>query len=145
MTEIPLIYLEESPIAPAVTDLENARLALVTSMGIVPAGNPDGFRPYRNTRWGKYSIENLDSMQDEKWDVIHIGYSTGSVINNPNYGIPLDVCRKMESEHIFTELYRWYYAATGAQGVISDMQDVGQAIARDMKAEGVDFVILTSA
>jgi len=143
-TEIPVESFEEAPIAPAIGNLKDVNLALATTAGLVPSGNPDRLKPWHNTRWGKYSIEKLNSMKEGSWDVLHIGYSTGFMYEDPNYGLPLDVCRKLEREGLFARLYPYFYSTPGVSGGISDMEAIGREIARDMKVNGVNAALLVS-
>ncbi len=144
VTEIAVESLEQTPPAPPIANLSDACLALVSTSGVVPPGNPDGFKVFRNTQWRKYPIDKLSSMKDAGWDVIHGGYNTVFMHANPNYGVPLDACRELEREGAFARLYPYFYATTGVQALISAMQAVGKEIALDMKAEGVDAALLVS-
>jgi len=143
-TEVPIAKLEEIPVAPRITNLKDACLALVSTSGVTMAGNPYGFTAYRNTQFKKYPIEKLNSMLDAKWDVIHGGYDTGEMYDNPNFGVPLDAARILEKEGVFARLYPYFYGTTGVQALISAMEAVGREIATDLKAEGVDGVLLVS-
>lgn len=141
LTEIPVESLEPIPVAPPIQDISKACLAIVSTAGVVPPGNPDGFRGYQNAKWKKYSLDNLNSMLDQNWDVVHGGYNIQFMKKNPNYGVPLDVCREMEREGIFARLYPYYYVVPGARGLISVMHRIGREMFLDMKAQGVDGVI----
>jgi len=143
-TEIPIESLEVIPVPPPVANLKDAYLALVSTAGVVPEGNPDGFKVARNTQWRKYSIENLDSMKDGKWEVSHFGYDTTFMLENPNYGVPLDVCREMERKGVFSRLYPYFFTTVGTNASIHAMQNNGREIAQELKAEGVDAVLLVS-
>lgn len=144
-TEIPLIDFQQVPASPAIQDMKKAKIALVTTMGVVPPGNPDGFKIYRNTQWRKYPIGELNSMQDSKWNAVHGGYTTPWVTENANYAVPLDAARALEKEGAFGNLYPYFYITTGNMGFVTAMQEIGAEIARDMKTEGIDAAILTSA
>jgi glycine reductase len=144
ITEIPVESLEKIPVAPRITNLKDVCLALVATGGVTTEGNPAGFKSYHNTQWRKYSIDKLDSMLDAKWDVVHGGYNTVFMRNNPNYGVPLDVCRELEREGAFARLYPYFYGTTGVSTWLSAMQDAGKEMVLDMKAEGVDAVLLVS-
>ena len=144
-SEIPVLDFQQVTAAPAITDMKKATLALVTTMGVVPPGNPDGFKIYRNTQWRKYLIEKLDSMQDAKWEAVHGGYTTTWVTENANYAVPLDGCRALEREGAFASLAPNFYITTGNMGFVTSMQAIGREIASELKAEGVDGVLLTSA
>ena len=143
-TEIPIESLEKIPVPPRIADLTKANIALANSTGANPVGNPDRFTVGKNSRWGKYPIGKLNSMKDAQWDFIHSGYNTVFMHENPNYGVPLDVCREMEREGVYAKLYPYFYSTSGGGGTIKDMQNIGSEMARDMKAEGIDGVILVS-
>jgi glycine reductase len=143
-TEIPIETLEEVPVAPPIADLKDACLALVSTAGVVAPGNPDGFKTSGNTQWRKYSIDNMISMKDARWDVWHGGYNTVFMHGNPNYGVPLDVCRQLANEKIFRKLYPYFYTTPGNMALISAMQAISGEILRDMKAEGIDGALLVS-
>ena len=144
VSEIPVESLGAVSPAPPITSLSNACLALVTTSGVVAADNPDGFKVHRNTRWQKYSVANLNSMTDTRWDVRHGGYNNIYMLANPNYGVPLDVCRELEKDGIFARLYPSFYTTPGINGLISVMQSLGRDMVADMKAEGVDAALLVS-
>ena len=144
ITEIPVESLEEVQPAAPVTNLATVHLALVTTSGVVKAGNPDGFKVHRNTQWRKYNIENLNSMQDTEWDVRHGGYNNVHMLRNPNYGVPLDACRELERDRVFARLHPSFYTTPGINGLITVMQRLGKEIVADMKKEGVDAAILVS-
>ena len=143
-TEIPIEHLESVPVPPPVANLKDAYLAIVSSAGVVPEGNPDGFKSIRVTQWEKYSIENLDSMKDGKWEVHHFGYDNTYMLQNPNYGVPLDVVREMEKEGVFARLCPYFFTTVGTNASIHAMQKNGREIAQELKAEGVDAVLLVS-
>jgi glycine reductase len=144
ITEVPVESLEEIPILPPVTNLAEACVALVSETGLVPLGNPDGFKSHRNTVWKKYSIASLNSMQDDKWELRHAGWDVSFNTKNPNYAAPLDVCREMEREGVFARLYPALYSVCGNNGQISVMQRIGREMAADMKADGVDVALLVA-
>ncbi len=144
VTEIPVQWLEEIPVTSPVANLKDAYLAIVSSAGVVPEGNPDGFKAIRVTQWEKYSIENLSSMKDGKWEVHHFGYDNTYMLQNPNYGVPLDVVRDMQREDVFAKLYPYYFTTVGTNASIHAMQKNGREMAQELKENGVDAVLLVS-
>jgi betaine reductase len=144
VTEIPVEIAEAIPITRPVSNMKEIHLALATTSGVVPHGNPDGMKSFRNTIWGRYLIDNLATMTDEKWDVVHNGYDNTFMNRNPNYGVPLDACRELEKEGAFGRLYPYFYSATGATALTSVMQRIGREMAADMKSAGVNAVLLVS-
>jgi glycine reductase len=69
---------------------------------------------------------------------------------DPNYGVPLDMVRQFEvskefeRERKFAKLYPYFYSSTGVGGVTSVMQRIGEEIAKDIRAEGIQGVLLVS-
>jgi betaine reductase len=141
-TEIPYESLEKIPVAPPIGNIRAACITLASTSGVTTGGNPYEFKMFRNTKFKKYSIGNLNSMKEASWDVLHGGYNTSFMVANPNYGVPLDACRELEREGAFGKLYPYFYGTTGVDGVISAMKNIGRGMVADMKAEGVDAVIL---
>ncbi len=143
-TEIAIEVPEEVPVAPRVEKMAETCLAIVSTAGVHPAGNPFGFKIYRNTQFKKYPIGHLNSMKEERWEVVHGGYNAIFMNENPNFGVPLDACRALEKEGAFRKLYPYFYGTTGVEGLATAMQAIGKEIVRDMKAEGVGAALLVS-
>lgn len=143
-TEIPVESLVAIPVPPAIADFAHAYLAIVCEAGVVPLGNPDGFKWAHNNQWRKYSIEKLNSMKEAKWEITHGGWHTAFMTENPNLGVPLDVCREMEREGVYARLYPYFYSTCGNAGSIPDMQCIGEEMVSSMKAEGVDAALLVA-
>lgn len=143
-SEIPIETIEQTPIAAAIRDLKQAKLALVSTAGVVAPGNPDGFKTNGNTQWRKYAVGQIDSMTDAPWDVWHGGYNTVFMHDNPNYGVPLDCCREFEKAGSVGKVHPYFYSVPGSFGQISVMQNIGKEILRDMKDDGVGGALLVS-
>ena len=72
-TELKMPKFHMSPISPAIKDLSRAKIALVTTCGVVPEGNPDHIESSNATKYGVYSIEGMDSMSPDDFTTIHGG------------------------------------------------------------------------
>jgi betaine reductase len=144
VSEIPFEIPEVVVPAPPIANLQDAQLALASTAGVHAAGNPYGFKAMSNTQWKKYPIGNLNSMTDTEWCVIHGGTSTSYMSENPNFAVPLDVCKKMEKDGVFKQLYPYFYATTGVAASVPRMESIGKEIAIDMKRDGVNGVLLVS-
>lgn len=143
-TEVPMQTWDRVKPAGPVEDLSRATVALVTTSGVVPWGNPDGFKTFRNTFWRKYGIGELRSMEPGVWEAVHGGYNVATMNKNPLYGVPLDALRDLEAAGVFGRLYPAYYVIPGNQGAPSVMKRVGQEIAADLKENGVAAALLVS-
>jgi glycine reductase len=58
--------------------------------------------------------------------------------------VPLDAARLLEKEGIIGRLYDAYYVTTGNMANIKTMARIGAEMAQDMRAQGIQAVILTA-
>ncbi len=73
-TELPIPEQDMVPIAEPIKDLSKAKIAIVTSGGIVPVDNPDRIQSASATRWGgKYNVANMDRLEPGVFKTIHAG------------------------------------------------------------------------
>ena len=143
-TELVLPPVERSTPAPPVKDIGHARIAIITTGGIVPKGNPDKLKQSNSTEWRTYPIEGLDSLEAGKYESIHAGYDTSAANANPNYVVPLDALRELERAHALGSLYSRYYVTVGVGTAVTESRRIGREIAADLRANKVDAVILTA-
>lgn len=137
-------YDDVSP-APPVPDLKRAKLALITSGGLVPRGNPDRLVSGHATEYFRYSIEGLDALTVEDWESVHGGFNTTYLnTKNPNYALPLPTVRRLQKQGVFNELYGYYFATTGNGTAVSDARRMGREIARELKEAAVDAALLVA-
>jgi glycine reductase complex component B subunit gamma len=145
-SELPMELWDDAAPAPALVRVNERNLAVVTTSGVVPWGNPDKFKTYRNTYWRKYNIAELKELEPGKWEAIHGGYNVAYMNQNPHYGVPLDALRALEAEGAIGagKLYPAYYVIPGNQGSPTVMRRMGQEIAVDLKNDGVEGVLLVA-
>jgi glycine reductase len=130
--------------APRIRDIHKATIALVTDGGLVPKGNPDRIEIRTATRFGKYALKGIDTLNPEDYEVAHAGYDSVFVRQDPNRLVPVDVMRDLEKEGIIGKLHEKFYSTTGVANIVETMRKIGQAMAEELKAEGISGVILTS-
>lgn len=144
ITEIPVEVWDNVESAPPIRELSKKTIGIIATSGVVPWGNPDGFKIFRNTQWRKYNIDGLDRMEPGKWEAIHGGYNVSFINQNLHYGVPLDTLRDLEAERIIGRIYPAYYVVPGNQGSPSVMRRIGEEIAADMRKEGIGGVLLVA-
>ena len=66
VTEFPMPDFDRVDPNPAVKDLAHAKIALVTSGGIVPKGNPDHIESSSASHYGEYDIAGVMDLTDRK-------------------------------------------------------------------------------
>lgn len=143
-TEMPMPIIERVQIAPPITDLSNANIALVNSGGIVPVGNPDRIQSASATKWGKYDISGLESLKAGEWETIHAGFDPAAANRNPNIIVPLDALRSFENEGKIGKVHEYVYSTVGTGTTQAEASRMGAEIAQHLKDANVSAVILTS-
>lgn len=136
-------FTKIAPCAP-VKDITKATIALITSGGIVPKGNPDKIRVSSAESYGRYDITGIDDLNSDNYESIHGGYDTVFANANPDVVLPLDILREMEKEGKIGSLYKYVYCTTGTGTAVAWAEKFGQAIGPELKEAGVDAAILTS-
>jgi betaine reductase len=125
-------------------DITKAKICLITSGGIVPMGNPDHLPAATAKFYKKYDISKLDGLEKGDFESVHAGYDPVYANNDPDRVMPLDVLRKLEKEGKIGSLNSFYYVTTGNSTSVADATRMGKEIAKELKEESVDAVILTS-
>lgn len=143
-TEIPLTNFGSVTPAPPIGDPAGAVVAILTEGGLVPAGNPGRLESARATRWLRYPLEGLKTMEPDRFLSVHGGFSTVAANADPNRILPLDVIREMESEGAIGKLYSEYFVTTGNGTSVSNGARYGVEWAAELRRAGVQAAILTS-
>ena len=144
VTDLPMPKFDRVEPAAPITDMKHAKLAVVTSGGIVPQGNPDHIESSNATKFGKYSIEGMQRMDKKDFMTVHGGYDRQFVLEDPNLVVPLDVLRELQAEGEFGELEETFYATTGTGTSTGSAAKFGDAIGSILVEHNVDGVILVS-
>lgn len=142
-TELPMPTFDTVEPATPIQDLSKATIALVTSGGIVPVGNPDRIQSASAQKWGKYNVDGLDDLS-VKFCTIHGGYDPVYANESPDRVLPLDALRKMEKEGKIGKVFEYMYTTTGTGTAVGNSIRFGKEIGKELKEAGVDGVILTS-
>lgn len=143
-TDYPMPKVDRVAPAPPLKDLSTAKIALVTSGGIVPQGNPDHIESSSATKWGKYSIEGMDHADKADFMTIHGGYDRAFILEDPDLCIPIDVLRKMESEGKIGKLMDYFISTTGTGTATNNAKRFAEEFVPMLIEDGVDAVLLVS-
>lgn len=144
VTEFPMPDFDRVEPNPAVKDLSKAKIALVTSGGIVPKGNPDHIESSSASKYGKYDIEGFDDLTSETHETAHGGYDPVYANEDPDRVLPVDVLRDLEKEGKIGSLHRYFYTTVGNGTAVASAKAFAAEYAKELVADGVDAVILTS-
>ena len=144
VTEYPMPDFDRVPPNPAVGDITKATVALVTSGGIVPKGNPDRIESSSASKFGEYDISGVDDLTAETYETAHGGYDPTYANLDADRVLPVDVLREFEKEGRIGKLYDKYYTTVGNGTAIKSAKQFAADIAGKLKSDNVQAVILTS-
>ncbi len=144
VTEFPMPDFDKVAPNPAVKDITKAKIAIVTSGGIVPKGNPDRIEASSASKYGKYDIEGLDDLTEETHETAHGGYDPSYANQDADRVIPVDILREFEKEGKIGSLHRYFYTTVGNGTSVANSKGFAEEFSKELLADGVDAVILTS-
>src|SRR4029453_16013273 len=97
-SEVPYAAPERVTPAPPIADLSRARIAMVTTGGLVRKRTPDKQAPANPVRYPRHAVAELESLSPREWEAYHAGYFNPLVNSNPNYILPLSFLRDLERQ-----------------------------------------------
>lgn len=144
ISEYPMPVFDRVAPNPPVDDISKIKIAIVTSGGIVPQGNPDHIESSSATKYGIYSIKGMDHMDKKDFMTIHGGYDRAFVTEDPDLVVPLDVLREMEKEGTIGELADYFITTTGTGTSTGNSKAFGEDFVKKLLDDKIGAVILTS-
>ena len=144
VTEYPMPSFDRVAPAAPVKDMKNATIAVVTSGGICPKGNPDHIEASSASKFGTYCIEGVQTADAEHYQTAHGGYDPTYANEDPNRVLPIDILREKEAAGEFKKLYGYFSTTVGNGTSIANAKKFGLAIGKKLKEDAVDAVIMTS-
>lgn len=144
VTEYPMPDFDRVDPNPAVKDLAHAKIALVTSGGIVPKGNPDHIESSSASHYGEYDITGVYDLTEETYETAHGGYDPVYANKDSDRVLPVDVLRDLEKEGVIGELHNKFYTTVGNGTAVANAKAFAAEFSQKLLADGVDAVILTS-
>lgn len=143
-TEVPLRDLGKVTPADPIENIKDSKVALITTGGLVPKGNPDKLKQAFSVTYGKYDISEMDSISAIEYESIHGGYDTTIVNQDPNRLVPLDELRNLEKEGQIKKVHDEFFTTCGIGTNVENSMDIGRRMVENLKKANVDFAILTS-
>ncbi len=143
-SELVVPTYDKVPPAPPIADLRRATIAVGTEGGTVPVGNPDHIEAVRATKWGEYSIAGMPSLAPGQYESAHGGYDARFANADPNRMVPVDALRALEHEGSFAHLEDAMFVTVGCGMPIAQATAIGRAMAAEMKAKGIEGMIITA-
>lgn len=143
-TEIQVPVYEKVTPANPVTDLKNAKIALVTDAGVTDKENINGLESARATKYLALDITGRTYLSAEDFCSVHGGFDTSIANQNPNVLVPLDILYGMKEKGLIGDIYPTLYSTTGNGTSLKNSKQFGKEIAQKLQNAEVDAVILTS-
>jgi glycine reductase len=143
-TEYPMPDFDRVAPNQPVKDMKHAKIALVTSGGIVPKGNPDRIESSSASKYGKYDIAGVTDLTAETYETAHGGYDPTYANTDADRVLPVDVLRDLEKEGVIGELHRYFYTTTGNGTSVANAKKFASTFAQELVKDGVQAVVLTS-
>ena len=143
-TEYEMPVFKKIPPAAPVKNMKEATIAIISSGGVVPSGNPDHIRVSSADSFGAYDISAISDLTPENYESIHGGYDRAMANIDPDCIVPVDELRKLEKEGVFKKLHPFFYTTTGTGTSVNNAEQFGQEIGEILKKAEVSAAILTS-
>lgn len=143
-TELPVPEKDIIPVATPIKDLSTARIAIVTTGGIVPVDNPDRIQSASATRWGRYDMTGMERLNEGEFKTIHAGFDPAAANADPNVIVPLDALRELNEKGVFGTLHPYFYTTVGTGTTQAEAARMGREILKYLEEDKVDGVLLVS-
>lgn len=143
-TELPIPKKDSVPVATPIKELKNAKIAVLTTGGIVPVDNPDRIQSASATRWGRYDISKMETLKAGEFKTIHAGFDPAAADGDPNVIVPLDAMRNLLKKGVYGQLHDYFYSTVGTGTTQAEAARMGREMLEYLKADQVDGVIMVS-
>ncbi len=144
VTEFPMPDFDRVAPNKAIKDITKAKIAIVTSGGTVPKGNPDRIESSSASKYGKYDISGFDDLTAADHETAHGGYDPVYANADSDRVIPVDVLREYEKAGKIGSLHKYFYTTVGNGTAVASSKKFAETFSKELLADGVDAVILTS-
>jgi len=144
VSELVVPRFDQAPPAPPVRDLGRTVLGIVTTAGVVRAGNPEGIESWRATKWARYSLAGLDGLGPDAFTCVHGGYDNRYIRSDPHRAVPLDVLRRWAADGRIGKIHDVLYTTVGNVMPVERARRLGREVAEELRDAGVQAVLQTA-
>ena len=144
VSELVVPQLDRVRPAPPVTDLAHATLAIVTTSGVVRAGNPEGIESWRATKWARYPLAGVADLSPDAFTCVHGGYDNRYIRQDPHRAVPLDVLRRYLRAGRVGRLHEVLYTTVGNVMPVERARRLGREVAQELRVANVQAVLFTA-
>jgi len=143
-TEVPQPNFERVAPAPAVKDLSQTKIALISTGGVVPFGNPERMPTGNAQKWAICDIAGLDGFIKGDWQTVHAGYDVSFIDDDPDRLVPLDVVIDLVKQGEIGAIHDKYLYTVGNTTAVANAKKFGEEMADYLRQNGVSAAIMTS-
>ena len=143
-TEYPMPSFDRVAPDKAIKDLSKATIALCTSGGIVPKGNPVHIESSSASHYGEYCIAGVDNLTEAGYETAHGGYDPVYANADADRVLPVVVMREFEREGKIGKLHDYFYTTVGNGTAVASAKKFAAEYAQKLLNAGVHAVIMTS-
>jgi glycine reductase len=144
VTEYPMPVFDRVTPPPAIKDMKTARIALVSSGGPVPKGNPDRIESSSASKFGRYSLADITDFTPDNGETAHGGYDPVYANLDLDRVLPVDVVKELVAAGEIGSLHDYWYSTVGNGTSVANSKKFAADIALRLKEDNVSCVILTS-
>lgn len=142
-TELPMPEFDAVSPASPITNMKEATIALVTTGGVVPQGNPERLQSASAQKYTKYDVSSLDELKGE-YITVHGGFDPVYCNERADRVAPLDQLVCLRDENKIGSVYKYFYSTSGTGTSVANSEKFGKEIGQELADAKVDGVILTS-
>jgi len=144
VSEVPFQLPERVIPAPPILNMRSASIALISTGGLIPKGNPEKQQAGNPDQYYTYSCEGVRSLSSQEWEAFHAGYYNQLSSDNPNYVLPLSLLRSLEDEGEVGSIHSKIFTLPGVGTPVEKSRRLGAQIAKELKDGGADGCLLVA-
>ena len=96
------------------------------------------------SKYGSYDISDVDALTSGTYETAQGGYDPTCANEDPNRVLPVDELRKLEKEGKIGKLFGTFFTTVGNGTAVASSKAYAKEFTKQLLADKVDAVILTS-
>lgn len=144
LLSFPCLEYDTSPWTPLSQELSQSTLALVTTAGLHRRGDTPFITDPRGGDASYRVIPSTTRASDILQSHVSIGFDHTALYRDLNVTFPLDRLQELAQQGVIGRLSQHYYSFMGAiRNPRRVLEETGPEVAKRLKEEGVDVVLIT--
>jgi selenoprotein B, glycine/betaine/sarcosine/D-proline reductase family len=138
------IEVRDNVVPSPARDMTKTKIALITTGGLVPIGNPDRLPGGTCSVWLEYDVSQMDSLKAGDFYSVHCGINTDYVNADPEVLLPLSSFREAVKEGKLAGIHDYMVVTTGNLATGKDARNMGRGIAQLLRDKQIEAALLVS-